>query len=500
MATPSETPNADERAITVTGDTLSLGADVFIHEHLFFDFSSRYEPPALLELANLRDEEITLGRLALLRENARSSLTNLRSPPRDVLMAELAALRAGRPAKSCAVIDCTIGPGRDLAGLVALSEASGVNIIASAGVTGDEASAVAEDEEALDALVDNLVAQLTQGVAVSPTATVRCGLLVAGDGALQPAGSKTREATLQAVGQAQLRTNAPLLVALPARVAVDGGVAALDIVRSLVTSHGADARRVIVGHAQNLLVESGAEAGGEVVFTSDGVRAYGGRAALRELLALGASLCFDSFGTAWGVSGCGVSPAGGGGGATSAAASAPSGPVDLGPLALPPPSDEAVAREVAALCAAGHAAQLLLSPGVWTRLQCEAFGGGGLRHLRRNFLPRLARAGAAAASGTLGGGPSADQQAVQQAFVAGNAAKLLTWWRPAADAPRLVKTWECASCHRRFEEAVNPAEALPTDQNYYEKFDFRYCGTPCLSAHRNAKFKLPFECPPPAPK
>ena len=55
----------------------------------------------------------------------------------------------------------------------------------------------------------------------------------------------------------------------------------------------------------------------------------------------------------------------------------------------------------------------------------------------------------------------------------------------------------CDGCQRWFEEAVNPAEELPTDQNYYEKFDHRYCTMACLSAHRKAGFKSGFTCPPP---
>ena len=54
---------------------------------------------------------------------------------------------------------------------------------------------------------------------------------------------------------------------------------------------------------------------------------------------------------------------------------------------------------------------------------------------------------------------------------------------------RLTRPWSCHVCHRYFEEAVNPAEDLPTDQNYYEKFDHRYCTMACLSAHRKAGLK-----------
>ena len=46
-------------------------------------------------------------------------------------------------------------------------------------------------------------------------------------------------------------------------------------------------------------------------------------------------------------------------------------------------------------------------------------------------------------------------------------------------------------------QAESEADALPTDQQYYEKFSFRYCSTACLGAHRRAGFVEPFSCPPP---
>ena len=78
-----------------------------------------------------------------------------------------------------------------------------------------------------------------------------------------------------------------------------------------------------------------------------------------------------------------------------------------------------------------------------------------------------------------------------------NAARLLCWRLPAAPAARLVRHWECTSCHRRFEEAINPAEARPEDQRYYEKGGRRYCTMACLAAHRKVNFALPFAAPPP---
>ena len=91
---------------------------------------------------------------------------------------------------------------------------------------------------------------------------------------------------------------------------------------------------------------------------------------------------------------------------------------------------------------------------------------------RRAFAPRLVRHGVG--------------EAEAAKLLGSNAARLLGWWRPPKPPGRKMKTWQCDACHQAFEEAVNEAEALPTDQVYYEKFSFRYCGMPCLAAHRHA--------------
>jgi phosphotriesterase-related protein len=440
------------RAMCVTGDTASLG-DVLLHEHLLFDLTSRLIPPSTAELISMRDEHIALSKLHDQRFHHCSLLVNLTSPSLSEVAAELLAFRAGRPAGSCTVVDTTCsGAGRNLAGLLSLSKDTGVNIIASAGVSADEAAAACveldgstnEDEAPSSPLTERLVSELTHGVDLpTQSVKVKCGALVVGEGILS-GHARVREVTLQALGQAQLRTGAPIILPLPAYPS--DGRWLLDAVRSLA-EHGASVERVVIGHAQNLM------------------RAAGGKVTLLELLKGGASLCFDGFGCGWAVAGSLV------------------GSEQEHDPWLSPPSDEVVVAEVAALVAAGHGTQQLLSHAVTSRLQLSLYGGGGLTHIARFVRPRLTRAGLTA-------------EATHRLCMS-NAAQLLAWWLPAAPATRLCKIWECTGCHRSFEEAANPAEALPTDQNYYEKFNFRYCSTSCLSSHRKANFVVPFACPPP---
>lgn len=111
------------------------------------------------------------------------------------------------------------------------------------------------------------------------------------------------------------------------------------------------------------------------------------------------------------------------------------------------------------------------------------FGGSGFGHVLERLVPQLR---------ALGVGPTELER-----LLCANAARLLCWRLPAAPAARLVRHWSCTSCHRTFEEALNPAEALPADQRYYEKGARRYCTMACLAAHRKVNFALPFAAPTP---
>jgi hypothetical protein len=148
------------------------------------------------------------------------------------------------------------------------------------------------------------------------------------------------------------------------------------------------------------------------------------------------------------------------------------------------PTEGALAREMTALVRSGRAAQLLTSHALASRLQFQVYGGAGLMHACASFLPRLQQAGVS----------ESDSALLRHA----NGAQLLSWWRPPPPAARQVKQWACNACHRTFDEACNPAEALPDDRHYYEKFDGRYCSMHCLSAHRKAGFPPTFSCAPPA--
>ena len=195
--------------------------------------------------------------------------------------------------------------------------------------------------------------------------------------------------------------------------------------------------RVVLTHAQHLL---------------------GAPVALAALAARGVTLCFDGLGMGWAHAGARGR--------------------ERDPWSTPP-SDDDIARVVAG----GTLPRVLVSTGVGSRLQLASCGGGGYGHVLRSFLPRARHRGLTAEA--------------EARISRTHAAALLAWDRPPARAPRLVTTWTCATCHRSFDEAVHPSEALGTDRTYYEKYEWRYCAAACLAAHRKAGFAQPFSAPPP---
>ena len=460
--------NVEPLAVTVRG-TLPQDTPpslVLPHEHLIFNLVCRHRAPSSLSLHALRDAPITLGALAQLRQHSLTSLTNLRSPPIDVIVAELKACASllGGSQPSVIVVDATATAqeGRDPERLLALSELSGVHVVMAAGLPERLAAAATtstaeEEDEAVAELANSLVSELEDGIEVRAGVRVRAGLLSAGEALpLRPPAIPLHARMLRSLAQAQMRTTAPLLCPLPATAAVSEGApigaaeaaaetaaeSAAQAVR-LLSEGGADAAAIVVGHAQHLLPESGE------------------LRPLRRLLAMGVSLSFDGLGNSWSVAGA--------------------RPAD-DEMALPP-SEERLARAVARLVADGYGGQLVLSHCVSSQLQLQAMGGGGFSHVLRSFVPRLRRLGVdAAAEGLL---------------TQANAWRLLRWSRPAGPPARLMKAWECDACHRRFDEAVNASDTLPTDRVYYEKHAFRYCSTACLSAHRKAGFAQPFSSPAP---
>ena len=217
---------AEPRAVTVLGalDRASLGV-VMPREMLLFDNSSLQVAPSTLGLAKLRDAELSLHDLADLRANQLAVSANLRSPALPVLEAELARLVAA--STPCTVVSIAMD-GRNPAGLVALARSTGVHIVmgvgldhkaaavaiaAAASATAAAAATAASEHEELpsaaELLANQMLLELTTGVAVPGEGGVCAGVI--GELAASHAErSEAHAALLRAAAIAQMRTGAPI--------------------------------------------------------------------------------------------------------------------------------------------------------------------------------------------------------------------------------------------------------------------------------------------------
>ena len=224
----STVDTAEPRAVGVLGalDRASLGV-VMPREMLLFDNSSLQVAPSTLGLAKLRDAELSLHDLADLRANQLAVSANLRSPALPVLEAELARLVAAGCGRPCTVVSIAMD-GRNPAGLVALARSTGVHIVmgvgldhkaaavaiaAAASATAAAAATAASEHEELpsaaELLANQMLLELTTGVAVPGEGGV-CAGVIGELAASRAERSETHAALLQAAAIAQMRTGAPI--------------------------------------------------------------------------------------------------------------------------------------------------------------------------------------------------------------------------------------------------------------------------------------------------
>jgi predicted metal-dependent phosphotriesterase family hydrolase len=151
----------------------------------------------------------------------------------------IAELTAYREAGGGAVADPTnIGIGRDPAGLLRVSEASGVHILMGAGWYRERAYADYVFEEMPDALADRLVRELTEGVDGTDIRAGFIGEIGTERGFISPA----QERVFRAAGRAHARTGCPILTHTTHFGEL--GIEQLD----LLAEEGVDAGNVIISH------------------------------------------------------------------------------------------------------------------------------------------------------------------------------------------------------------------------------------------------------------
>jgi Predicted metal-dependent hydrolase with the TIM-barrel fold len=319
-----------DRIVTVLGPIVpeEMGTTL-AHEHLLFDLRALWEQPPP-ERAHLADAEPTLDNRGELSRDLYHSRPNLFLDDPALAADEL---RRFRVAGGSALVDMTtIGLAPNPEAIRAISEATGVQVIAGAGYYRRKTLPDDVDAKSIEALADELQAWVVEGMYGT---TVRAGIL----GELGTASPirPFEERQLRAAARVQRATGVPINV--HPDLWSHEHLRILDILEDA----GADLARVALSHCDQLL---------EPEWHA-------------QIAARGAMLDFDTFGAEFTYDSDGSQE-----------------PRDTDRIAC-----------LLRLLDAGHASQLLLSHDICSRIQLHRYGGTGYDHVLLSVVPRLRRAG-----------------------------------------------------------------------------------------------------------
>lgn len=317
---------------TVTGPVSAddLGV-VLTHEHLLNDVSSWWTPTESrgVDPEAFADAPVSEDLLWELRQDPFGNRHNLALDDVDVACEELARYAA---LGGTTVVETTgFGIGRDLAGLRAISERTGVQIVAGTGFYLESSHPVDVVALGVDGVTARLLDDLRDG-----EDGVRPGII--GEIGVSADFTDAERTSLRGAMAAQAETGLPVQVHLPGwfRLAHD----VLDVAEEM----GADVEKVVLCH----MGPSGAD--------GDYQRSVAGRGAWVQYDMLGMEVFYADQGVQ-----C--------------------------------PSDDDNARHLAALVRDGYGERLLLSQDVFVKSLYRRHGGPGYGHVLQYFAPRLERHG-----------------------------------------------------------------------------------------------------------
>lgn len=324
-----------EQVMTVLGPVApSAIGTTMMHEHLAHGAAHHGPLPPESEL---RDAKVTVENAAAVDADPMSCVDNrlLGEDAEDLVLEDLADYRrlGGRTVVELTPLD--LGPNPQM--LRRLSETSGIHVVAATGHYLARHHSFELIDEAADSIAGRLERHLTEGMAGTD---IRAGMLKAGaSNPLHPSERKV----LEAVGQVQAKTGAPVTVHLETRGARESnGHEVLDVLEAA----GADLGKTVLAHLDMLVV--------------NGPQAV---AHQRTLAERGCSIGFD----------------------TCVHASAP----NCGTL-------EQRADSIAQLFEAGVGDRVTVSSDLAMKVKFRRFGGVGLGNILRNLCPRLLEAGLSA--------------------------------------------------------------------------------------------------------
>jgi phosphotriesterase-related protein len=303
------------------------------HEHLLIDFAVMFREPAGASDKGLAQQPVTLANLGWVRQHFNANLDNLRLLDEQTAQDEILLFKhaGGRT-----VVDPTNGSlSRDPLALARIARATGLNIVMGAGYYVAAAHPPDMDRRSEDALVREIVREVTVGVGDTG---IRAGLI--GEIGNTWPWTENEKKVMRAAVEAQRQTGAPLMIH-PGR----HETAPMQLVE-LVQKQGGDLRRTIMCHVERTIADE---------------------RHLHDLADTGVWLEYDLFGMENSYY--------------------PYNPdFDM-------PNDGGRMRQILALIARGHRDQILMSHDIAYKTSLTKYGGYGYHHLLVNVVPRLRRKG-----------------------------------------------------------------------------------------------------------
>lgn len=302
------------------------------HEHLYIDFSFMYRPAQDSPSQELADAPITLENLGWIRRNYYSNRSNLQLMDLNTTIGEV---RKYSEVGGGAIVDATtMGIGRNPDALAQISRESGVHIIMGAGFYVEAAHPEDMDKRSVDDLAREIVGDIVEGVEGSG---IRAGII--GEvGCTWPLTPNERK-SLSAAAIAQRETGAAILIH-PGR----HPDAPLEILE-LLASGGAETSRVIMGHLDRTVFESGA---------------------LESIAASGCYLEWDLFGNEGSYY--------------------PLAEIDM-------PSDAQRLDSIKHAANAGYSDRIVIGQDICMKHRLISYGGHGYGHILENIVPKMRRKG-----------------------------------------------------------------------------------------------------------
>jgi predicted metal-dependent phosphotriesterase family hydrolase len=386
---------------TIKGEDLGF---VLMNEHLICDPSRRAQLPTQETSSSLPPPPqgmITLETLAAVKAQPFQHVENLTLSSRNEATAALQTVPCGT------LVDVTnLAHGRDFAAAKALSESLGIHVVLG---TSCPPSPPTNDTEASQQDIEFMEQELLYGI---DDTTVCAGFI--GEIEISPAFHPSELRQLKAAAVVQKMTQAPLIVS-----ETTPNQQTLKVVDH-ISSCGATLSRTILTHMDHYLVD------------------HQNLSFLQQILERGAILCFDRF-------------------SVSSACFDPDQHYPTIPQVV-----HGISHLLQIQPEFIH--QIVLSSGVFMKLQYPKYGGMGFGVLQNYLVPRL-----------LAHGLSPEQI---HTLTHDNPRRLLQWWKPPPPKQVPKEYIPCSICKTMFEPILG---------EYYTKFTF--CGTDCLRKHRLNKFQ-----------